>query len=417
MHQKIVLPNGVRILTEYIPYVRSAAVGIWVGSGSRHERPEQQGISHFIEHMVFKGTEQRTAMEQAMLMDSIGGQFNAFTSKEYTCYYAWTLDTHLRQALDVLCDLFFHAKFDPSDVEVERGVILEEIGMCEDTPEDLCLERLVSAAYKGNALSHPILGIPSSLSKLTGRRLSAYRKKNYLPQQTVVSLSGSFSDSDIAYLSEWFSQMEPGIRKEPDQAVYLPSVTVCRKEIEQNHICIAFPGLPYGSPKRFAMQLLNSILGGGMSSRIFQEVRERLGLCYNIYSFGAGHTDTGLLCIYTALGRETEDRAILEILRLARKFAAEGVTDEELVRAREQSKANVFLSMESTISRMNHLARSELFYGFIPTAEEIISGYDAVTREEIMQLAAEIFDFEQLSLSAVGKTGTSAHYRKLLRSV
>ncbi len=415
MYEKRTLPNGVRILFEEIPYVRSAAAGIWTGTGSRHEGPEESGISHFIEHMVFKGTASRSAAQLAELTDAIGGQVNAYTTKEYTCFYAHALDDHLPLALDLLCDMFFCSRFEDSDVNTERGVILEEIGMYEDTPEDLCTERLFSAIFRGSSLSRPILGRPAALRRITGRRLRAWRRDRYLPQHTVVALSGRFSPADIDYLCDRFSQMSGNPRPEVPPASYTPAITVRKKEIEQNHLCIAFPGTSATSPDRYTMQLLSVILGGGVSSRLFHLLREQLGLCYNIYTFGAGHADIGVLCIYVALNRAMEPRAFEAICKTVREFRENGVTEAELARAREQVKANVLMGMESTTSRMNHLARSELYYGRIPSYEEITAAYDAVTRDAISALARNTLDFDRVSLSAVGNVRTSRQYAALLQ--
>lgn len=414
--EKITLPNGVRIVFERLPYVRSASVGVWVKSGSRHERPSESGVSHFIEHMVFKGTPRRTAAELAELTDSVGGQLNAFTTKEYTCFYARVLDSHMDQALDALCDLFFNARFDDADVATELGVILEEISMYEDSPEDLVMERLFAAVYRGTSVGRPILGRPQVLRRQTGESLKRYMKENYGPKETVIALSGSFSDKDVEYLKAQFAGMEGKSRRLGKPVVYRPAFTVRRKAIEQNHVEIAFPGIPFNSPERYAMQLLSSILGGGVSSRLFQSVREKEGLCYSVYTFGAGHEDTGVFGIYTALGRETERQALELISREVRRFASEGVTDAELLRAREQVKANVLMGMESTAARMNHLARSELYLEKHLGEEEIIAAYDAVTPEQIRALAARTFDFERISLSAVGRVRTAEEYRQILLS-
>ena len=411
MYEKITLPNGVRILTEQIPSVRSAALGIWVGTGSRHESASEGGAAHFIEHMVFKGTQSRSAAQIAQEMDAVGGQMNAYTTKENTCFYARTLDSHLDRAMDILCDMVFHSRFDQRDVELERGVILEEIDMYEDTPEDLCSERLFAAVYKGTPLARPILGRPATLEKMTGAFLKDYQRRHYRGENLVVALAGSFSARAVEELKERFAHLEQGEPEQIRPVTYRPAITVKKKAIEQNHITLAFPGLPYGSPQRYTLQILSSILGGGMSSRLFQEVRERQGLCYSIYSYGAGHAETGLFAVYTALGREMEGRALDTICRVVREFAEHGPRQEELDRAREQSKANVLMGLESTQSRMSHLGRSELLTGQVPGPEEIIAGYDAVTREGVRQLAQEIFDFSQASLSAVGRVGRPEEYQ------
>lgn len=414
MYEKITLPNGVRILTEHVPAVRSAALGIYVGTGSRQEKAAENGAAHFIEHMLFKGTARRTAADLAGEMDAVGGQINAYTTKESTCFYARVLDTHLPQAADILCDMFFSSKFDESDVETERGVVLEEIGMYEDNPEDLCAERLAAGVYHGSALARPILGRKATLEKMTGAWLKEYMTSHYLAGDIVVALAGSFTQKDVDDLKARFSAMPAGGLPQPRAAVYTPCITVKKKAIEQNHLTLAFPSLCYGDSRRFALQLLSSILGSGMSSRLWQQVREQRGLCYSIYSYGAGHADTGLYAVYTALGRETEEEAIRTIVDTVKAFRDGGVTREELDRAREQSKANVLMGLESTQARMAHLGRSELMMGEVLTPDQIIAAYDAVTAEDVRGLAEEMFDFSRASLSAVGRVRTADEYRALL---
>lgn len=410
------LPNGVRIVTSPMASYRSAAMGIWVGAGSRQESAEANGATHFIEHMAFKGTQRRTATQLAEEMDAAGGQFNAFTTKECTCFHARGLDTHLPQATDILTDMFFHSKFDEKDVEMERGVIIEEIGMYEDNPEDLCSERLALAVFPDQALARPILGTRESLAPMTGEWLREYMKSHYLPGNIVISLAGSFKEDDVKRLAEAFGSLEGGKNSDSEPAKYTPAITVKKKPIEQNHLTIAFPSLPYGSEERYALQLLSTVLGAGMSSRLFQKVREEKGLCYSIYSYGAGHADTGMFCIYTALGKETEADAISTILEEVRKVAEKGISQAELDRAREQSKSNVILGMESTQAIMSHTGRSLLLSGSITTPDEIIQNYDAVTADQVKDLARRIFDFDAISLSAVGQVRSKTEYQKLLKA-
>lgn len=414
MYEKMTLPNGVRILTEAVPGVRSAALGIYVATGSRQEKASENGAAHFIEHMLFKGTGKRSAAALAEEMDAIGGQVNAYTTKESTCFYARALDSHLDRAADILCDMFFSSKFDEADVQTERGVILEEIGMYEDNPEDLCAERLAAAVYKGNSLARPILGRKATLEAMTGQWLREYMAAHYLPGDIVVSLAGSFTHRHVEALKARFSALAPGTGPQPRRAVYQPSIVVKKKAIEQNHLTLAFPGLPYGDDRRYALQLLSSILGGGMSSRLWQRVREEKGLCYSIYSYGAGHADTGMYAVYTALGKETEGEALATIVETVKDFTVRGVTRSELNRAREQSKANVLMGLESTQAHMSNLGRSELISGRVMEADDIIAAYDAVTVEEVRALSEQIFNFEQVSLSAVGRVASADEYRELL---
>lgn len=408
------LPNGVRLVTEHIQTVRSAALGIWVGGGSREEEGAESGAAHFIEHMLFKGTARRTAQDIARETDAIGGQMNAFTTKECTCFYGRVLDDHLPQALDILYDMVYHSSFTQEAVETERGVILEEIDMYEDTPDDLCAEKLAAQVFRGSPLARPILGAKETLEGMTGDFLRDYHRRHYEGHNTVVALAGSFSPAILDDLRQRFSRLPAGQPRPLVPAAYTPGFVATAKPIEQNHLTLAFPGLDYNSPRRFALQLLSSILGGGVSSRLFQTVREQQGLCYSIYSYGAGHADTGLFCLYTALNRDTEAKALATIRQVVDQLRQEGPTQEELTRAREQSKANVMMGLESTQSRMSHAGRSLLFSGEILTPEQIIAAYDAVTREDVIALAQDLFRWDQASLSAVGQVRTPQEYRELV---
>lgn len=382
--------------------------------GSRLETAQESGAAHFIEHMLFKGTQRRSAADIARETDAIGGQINAYTTKESTCFYARVLDDHLIQALDILYDMVYHSAFAQEAVETERGVILEEIDMYEDTPDDLCGEKLFQAVYAPSALSRPILGRKETLATMTGDFLRDFHQRCYRAENTVVSLAGSFSQEALDQLRQRFSALQPGAVKEEETALYRPAFVATKKPIEQNHLLMAFPGLGYGSPKRFTLQLLSTILGGGVSSRLFQTVREQQGLCYSVYSYGASHRETGCFCIYTALNADTEEKALRTICQVVREFKEKGPTEEELSRVREQTKANVVMGMESTQSRMSHSGRSLLFNGEILSAEQLIAAYDAVTGEDILAMAEELFDWDQVSLSAVGQVREAEGYRELL---
>lgn len=410
MYQEQKLPNGARLVIQRVPGACSAALGFFVGAGSRHEGRGENGAAHFIEHMLFKGTDRRSAAQLARDTDAIGGQINAYTTKEYTCFYARSLDRHLDRSMDILSDMLFHSRFDQRDVEVERGVILEEIGMYEDTPEDLVSERLSAAVYKGTPLARPILGTQASLAAMDGERLRAWQQKHYRPGALVVSLAGSFSQQQEDTLKGLLSSLEPGPAPEEKAAAYRPAVTVRKKAIEQNHLILAFPALSYLDPQRPRLLLLNALLGGGCSSRLFQEVREKRGLCYTVYSYAADHADTGLLGIYAALNREQEPLALETIRQVIAGLAEHGPTQEELDRVREQAKANLLMGTESVQSRMSSMGSSALLYGRVRTVEEALEGFDAVTREQLHQLAQEIFQWENASFSAVGRVSGGQSY-------
>lgn len=414
MYQKRVLKNGVRLIAERIDHVRTASVGIWIGNGSRYEPAALGGISHFIEHMIFKGTDKRSARHIAIAMDAMGGQSNAFTDKECTCYYIKVLDKRLQTAISLLADMFMNSLFAQSDIELERGVVLEEIDMYEDSPEDVAVEKLFEQCYRGSSLGRPILGTPETLQTINSEAMHAFVHDYYRPEDTVVALSGSFTDRDLDYIAELFGVMQGSGRNAVTPAVYQPSLVLREKEIEQNHLCLSFPGEPLLSDRRYAMGLLGSILGGGMSSRLFQTVREENGLCYSIYSFGTSHLDTGLLSVYTGLSPETELKALTLILDELRKFCENGPDEDELSRCREQVKTTLLMGLENTGSRMMTIGKSELMRGEVLPLEEVLARYDAVTEQDLLALARETFDLSKASLSVVGQPEKEEHYRKLL---
>ena len=415
MVEKIILDNGVRVLHEKLEHVRSCALGVWVQNGSCHEPEELSGISHYIEHMMFKGTETRSASDLAKAFDAIGGQVNAFTTKEHTCYYARTLDTHVQKAAELLCDMVLHASFRPEDVDLERGVILEEIGMYEDTPEDLVSEILSAAVYPGQALGRPILGTAESLRSIDSQTLKDYRTRQYVGKNTILSVSGSFSEADLKAVCDAFSTIPAGDPAPMPQAEYRKAVVVKKKDIEQNHLLLVFPGLHANHPKRYVLAALNNILGAGMSSRLFQRVREQSGLCYSIYSFNSLYENAGVLGIYVALGRETQEDALRMIREELELFRKEGVTGEELSRTKEQLKTTLLMSLESTNTRMSSMARNEMVFGHAQAPEEAVAKLEAVTAEEVHALARELLDFENMSFSAVGNVSKKEDYLKLFQ--
>ena len=408
MYEIITLPNGVRIAHEKMSGVRSAAVGIWVGVGSRYEKRGEEGSAHFIEHMLFKGTAHSTAAELAGRMDAIGGQVNAFTSRDSTCFYARVLDSHLDEASDILCEMFFDSLFSESDVVNERGVVLEEIDMYRDTP-DIVVEQLMGRIFPG-ALGKPVLGRPASLNGMTGASLRAFKEREYSPERIVVSVCGSFTEDNLARLCSRFSALAPSRPAACRKSAYTPAVVVKRKATEQNHFCLSFPGLPDGDADRFSWQVLSMALGGGMSSRLFQTVREKHGLCYSIGSFTAAYKETGMLAISTAVGRDSEEKALALIREEIEKFRQDGITDKELRTARELIKSSIILSLESSSSRMNRLGSGLLLLGKCLTADEIIERYDAVTTESVLALAREKLAPEMMGFSAVGRLAPAEDY-------
>ena len=410
MYRPITLPNGARLLLQEVPGAQSAALGFFVGVGSRHEAPRENGAAHFIEHMLFKGTARRSAGQLARDMDAIGGQFNAYTTKEHTCFYGRTLDRHLDEGLDILADMLFHSRFDQGDVELERGVILEEIGMYEDTPEDLVSERLSAAVYRGTPLARPILGRESTLEGMTGEWLARWQRKHYHAGNLVAALAGKFSPAQADSLRDLLAALPSGLPAQSPPVTYRPAVTAKKKAIEQNHLILAFPAPSYLDERRPQVLLLNALLGGGCSSRLFQQLREERGLCYSVYSYVADHADTGLLGIYAGVSRDQEWAALEGARRVALELADHGPSQEEVDRVREQAKANLLMGSESVQARMSHLGSSALLYGRVRETGELLDLYDAVTREQLRDLAGALFRMEAASLSAVGRVGSSADY-------
>lgn len=406
MFKKKKLANGVTIVAEKIPSVRSIAFGVWVGNGSRHEKKENNGISHFIEHMMFKGTSNRTAKQIADEMDRIGGQLNAYTTKEYTCYYFRALDNHFSQALDILSDMFFNSTFDNREIEKEKQVVLEEINMYEDSPEELVHDLSQTAVWEESSLGQPILGSSKSISRFDSERLFSYYHKRYRPENTVIALAGNFNYNEIfAEIEEKFASWQA---KEKDDYVYKipnykPQLITKLKDIEQVHVCINFPGIHFGSEKIYDLITLNTIFGGGMSSRLFQKIREERGLAYSIYSYPTNYKDTGLFTIYGGMNPSQTIEVIKLIMEEIHLLKKEKISHEDLNKTKEQLKSNYILGLESTGSRMSSIGKSQLILNKIKTPDEIIESVDAVTQDKITELIEQIFDFSKISISIVGK--------------
>ena len=325
------------------------------------------------------------------------------------------LDKRLQTGVSILADMFMHSRFAQEDIELERGVVLEEIDMYEDSPEDVAIDKLFEKCYEGSALGRPILGTAETLQTINSEAMHDYMHRYYRPKDTVVAVSGHFTEADLDYIAELFSQMEGEGRNEITPAVYQPSLVLREKDIEQNHLCLSFPGVSLLSEDRYAMNLLSSILGGGMSSRLFQSVREKNGLCYSVYTFTTPHLDTGLLSIYTGLGAETEHKALELIVRELHEFCENGPAPDELSRCREQVKTTLLMGLESTGNRMMTIGRSELLRGEVQAVEQVLAAYDKVTAEDVLQLARRVFDFSQVSLSVVGQPDHEESYRAMLQ--
>ncbi len=387
-----------------MPYVRSASLGIWADVGSAAERREQRGISHLIEHMLFKGTQRRSARDIAEEMDRVGGQMNAFTDKEATCYYAKVIDTHVPLATDVLTDMFLNSKFDPGELAKEQKVVLEEIRMYDDSPDEMIHDLFTRTMWTGSNLGEPTIGYAETVSSFTSDDLRAHMSARYAPNTVVVAAAGNVEhDRIVAAFAAAFAQFsgscEPPVPEVPRST---PQRLVKTKDTEQAYVVLGAAGLPVCDERRYTLAVLDTILGGGMSSRLFQEVREKRGLAYSVYSFQQGYRGAGLFGVSAGTSPASVDECIDVIVAELHAAAQRGVRDDEVLLAKEHIKGSLTLSLESTSSRMVRLGRSEFSFGRSVPPEEIEAGVDAVTKEQIDALAAELLAPERLGLCVLG---------------
>jgi len=390
--QRHTCENGLRIVTEKIPSVRSVALGIWVGTGSKYENERNNGISHFLEHMFFKGTTTRSAKEIAETFDEIGGNVNAFTSKEYTCYYARVLDQHAPIALDVLADMFFHSVFDEEELEKEKNVVIEEIGMYEDTPDDLVHDLIARACYADHPLGYPILGTEDVLLSLKREDLLTYIGNTYLPSNTVITVAGNFDDQLIEEIKRRFSAFHgQGEKVEVKRPAFVANTIAQHKATEQAHVCISLPGFNVGHEEVYSLILLNNVLGGSMSSRLFQEIREERGLAYSVYSYHSSYKETGTFTIYTGTAPEHVGQVFDIVTNILHDVAEKGITEKEMNKGKEQLKGSLMLSLESTNSRMSRLGKNELLLGRHLSLDEIIAKIDRVSHDSVLSVARQLF--------------------------
>jgi predicted Zn-dependent peptidase len=384
---KYQLSNGMYVVTEKIPSTRSVSFGIWVKAGSRSETLLRNGITHFIEHMLFKGTSRYTARDIADVFDGLGGNINAFTSKENTCYYFIVLDKHLPQALAVLADMFFYSLFAPEELEKEKNVIYEEIAMYEDTPDDQVHDLVATAAFGTHSLGYPILGTNERLASFQSADLRNYMEQHYTIDNIVISVAGNIDESLPELLEEHFAFYENHSNASPlVQPQFMSDALFHQKATEQQHICLGLPGLPLGHEQMYALNVFNNVLGGGMSSRLFQEVREQRGLAYAVYSYHIGYVDSGLFAIYAGTSPKQATQLLEVVMNVLGDLKAKGITDAELRRTQEQLKGNFILSLESSSSRMHRMGRSQLMLGKHDSQEDVLEKIDAVTLADVQQL-------------------------------
>ncbi|MCC7235376.1 MAG: insulinase family protein [Bryobacterales bacterium] len=399
------LANGLKVVSEYMPHVRSVSVGIWINSGSRREEGPENGISHFIEHMLFKGTETRSAEGIAREMDGLGGHLDAFTGKELVSFNAKILDEHLPAAFDVLADMVLHPVFRDGDIEKEKGVILEELKMEVDNPEYQIHETFLSNFWKGHPLGQSILGTRETITGFTREMIGGYWRRVYSPANIVVTAAGNVRHETILELARrYFEELAPGPDLQP-QAVPRPHaaiLTKSKRSLEQVHLILGVPSYPAAHPNRFAAYTMNTLLGGTMSSRLFQNIREQRGLAYSVFSEASSYRDTGYLSVYAGTGRESLNEVIGLILEEFRKFKSELVGEDELRRAKNNLKGSLMLGLESTSSRMTNLARQQIYFGRFPTMDELLEHIEGVTSEQMRDVANEFFQPQRLGLAVLG---------------
>jgi predicted Zn-dependent peptidase len=408
--ERTVLPGGLRIITESLPSVRSAALGIWVGVGSRDEDPAHAGATHYLEHLLFKGTSRRTALEISAAIDAVGGELNAFTAKEYTCYYARVLDADLPLAIDVLSDMVTGSLIEPKDVDAERGVILEEIAMNEDDPADLVHEAFAAQLFGDTPLGRPILGTVDSINAISRDRIAEHYRARYTPGSLVVAAAGNLAhDEVVSMVKTAFGSRLSGVADSAparlggtdSDLARGTGVRLLSRPVEQANLVLGCAGMSRTDPRRFALGVLNAALGGGMSSRLFQEVREKRGLAYSIYSFSSQHADCGQWGIYAGCLPAKADDVLAICQEEVAKIIDAGLTDEELDRGKGQLRGSIVLGLEDPSSRMSRLGKSELVYPALEAVDAILAEIDGVTQDDVRRVAGEVLGLPK-TLAVVG---------------
>jgi predicted Zn-dependent peptidase len=403
MINKVILPNGTKIVSEYIPNTHSATIMFWVDAGSGVEKIELNGISHFIEHMVFKGTTRRTAQEIVQTIENTGGSMNAFTDKESTCCYARVLSDQVPVTIDILTDMIFNSLYNPNDIEIERQVILEEIKMYEDTPDELVHDQFIKSFWKNHPLGQPITGTISTVKKISREDILHFLQDYYTPSNITISIAGNFDeDSVISKISESVKENHfiPKVKeiKIPETT---PGFTVLKKNIEQAHICIGSKSISILDNDRYALAIIDVCLGGSMSSRLFQEIREKRGLVYSINTYESIYRPAGIFGVYAGTSPYNVDEVIKLIWNEIEKIKAQGFNEEELARAKTQIKGGLLIGLESTKYRASRNGRSELYFNRTFSTEEICSAIDKVTQADIIRLSNHMFDIKKAGISMI----------------
>ena len=411
-----VLPNGIRVMTEEMPGVYSVTAGIWAGIGSAYETPEVAGVSHFLEHMLFKGTEKRTYTEIAEIMERVGGQMNAFTSKEYTCFYVKCLSENLDLGLDVLSDMYLNSVFLEEEYNKEKGVILEEINMYEDSPEDMVADLFNSVIMPNHVYGRPIIGTTESVSAMTRDDIAAYHKKAYVADQTTVVVAGNVKHADVMKAAEKYLGGHKGSWQKPalTEPKYAAGSGFTNKDIEQVHLMMGFPGCSGLDDDHYAISIMTYVLGGGMCSRLFQEVREKRGLTYSVYSYNGASSVGGLIYSYGSTSPKNVSELAKVIGAETAKLIDNGISEEELERAQSQLKCGLLMGLESTGNVMSRLGRSHCSYGMVRDAETIAKDIMAVTVQDVARVAKKYLTADKLVLAQVGAEETKIDLEKLL---
>ena len=404
MYYKSVLSNGIRVVSEPIPYVKSVTLGIWVGTGSRYEQEVNHGVSHFIEHLMFKGTESRTAKDIAELVDAVGGQLNAFTAKEYTCYYIKILDTHLELAMDILSDMLISSKFADEDIKREREVVLEEVTMYEDSPDELVHDIYLDHVWAGHPLGRNILGSVDSINRLDRNAVIKYYQEFYTPDNIVIAAAGNMTHEGLLRLAEKYFGAITGNKRQilPTPPILTPSQGIHTKDTEQVHLCLGTISVPQNSPDIYAVHILNNLLGGGMSSRLFQSIREERGLAYSVYSYQTNYSDAGLFTVYAGTRPSNTSKVLELILQNIVELKNSGITKDDLTKTKEQLKGSLLLGLESSNSRMSRIGKMELTIGKHITLDEIVAKIEQVSLNDLKNMCDKLFNQETLCFAALG---------------
>ena len=402
--RRTVLPNGLRVLTESIPAMRSVSFGVWVGIGSRDETPALSGVSHFLEHLLFKGTKLRSALDISAQIEAVGGETNAFTAKEYASYYIKVLDEHLPLAIDILSDIVRNPAFSPEDIEREKKVVLEEIKMVEDTPDDLVHELFTQGFWENHPLGRPILGTKETVESFNADLLRDYFTKAYTAKNLIVSAVGNLEHDRVRDLvaEKFGSLVEPGEAVRDEAPRVVPKILVRTKELEQSHLCLGVGSYPQNHDDRYSSYVLNTLLGGSMSSRLFQNVREKRGLAYAVFSGLSAYRDAGSFTVYAGCSNEAVGEVVDLIVEELRNVKQTPVPDAELQRSKDHLKGSLMLSLENTASRMSHLARQEIYFDRQFGLDETLQGIEKVTAAEVQRVAADLFHDGSLAATVLG---------------